>query len=105
CRLAEAAKEVISAGGDLQLLCSRRGQQKMEYCRHHPKVGSGNSCGYRRQQRSQVRARTRVWIVPSAMLATAPPDGLKRAKHGLEAISICWLLMRRRGPISSPTNQ
>ena len=83
CRLAEAAKEVISAGGDLQLLCSRRGQ-KMEYCPHHPKVAGGNCCGYRRQQQSQVRARTQVWIIPSAMLATAPPDGLKRAKHGLE---------------------
>ena len=83
CRLAEAAKEVISAGGDLQLLCSRRGE-KMEYCAHHPKVAGGNCCGYRRQQQSQVSAKTRVWVIPSAMLATAPPDGLKRAKHGLE---------------------
>jgi hypothetical protein len=83
CRLAEAAREVISAGGDLQLLCSRRGQ-KMEYCPHHPKVAGGNCCGYRRQQQSQVGARTRVWIIPSAMLAAPPPDGLKRTKHGLE---------------------
>ena len=83
CRLAEAAKEVIAAGGDLQLLCSRR-SQKMEYCPHHPKVAGGDCCGYRRQQLSQVSTRTRVWIIPSAMLATAPPDGLKRAKHGLE---------------------
>lgn len=83
CPFAEATKEVISSGGDLQLLCSRRGK-KMEYCPHHPKVVDDYCCGYRRQQQSQVRGRTRVWIVPSAMLATAPPDGLKRAKHGLE---------------------
>jgi hypothetical protein len=83
CRLSEAAKEVISSGGELQLLCSQRGQ-KMEYCPHHPKVAGANSCGYLRQQQPKVRTRTRVWIIPSAMLATAPPDGLKRAKHGLE---------------------
>jgi hypothetical protein len=83
CRLSEAAKELISAGGGLQLLCSRR-HQKIEYCPHHPRTAGASACGYLRQQQAQVRARTRVWIIPSIMLAAAPPDALKRPKHGLE---------------------
>jgi hypothetical protein len=72
CRLAEAAKELISLGGKLQLLCSRRGEQ-MEYCPHHPAVAGAKGCGYQRQQTSEVRNRTRVWIIPATMLSTAPP--------------------------------
>lgn len=81
CRLAEAARELISSGGEVKLLCRRR-SQKMEYCPHHPKVAGVNGCGYLRQQ-SQVRARTRVWIIPSVMLATAPPHTLKGPNPGL----------------------
>jgi Type III restriction enzyme, res subunit len=76
CRLAEAAKELVSSGGEVKLLCSQR-TKRMEYCPYHPRVAGANGCGYLRQQQSQVRARTRVWIVPSVMLATAPPHALK----------------------------
>ena len=89
CRLADAAKELLSTGGELQLLCSRR-RGKMQYCPHHPKKAGANACRYLGQQQSQVKAGTRVWIIPSVMLAAAPPDALKREKHGLEGDLICW---------------
>ncbi len=59
CRLAEAARELVSSGGEAKLLCSRR-CQKMQYCPHHPKIAGVSGCGYLRQQQSAVRARTRV---------------------------------------------
>jgi len=77
CRLAASAKELISLGGKLQLLCSRR-DNPTEYCPHHPAVAGGIGCGYRRQQSFEVRNRTRVWVIPATMLSLAPPDGLKR---------------------------
>jgi hypothetical protein len=83
CRLAEAAKELISLGGKLQLLCSRRGEQ-MEYCPHHPAVVGAKGCGYHRQQTLEVRNRTRVWIIPATLLSTAPPVGLKRVAQLIE---------------------
>src|SRR3984893_18140073 len=83
CRLAQAAKELFPLGGKLQLLCSRRGEH-MEYCPHHPAVAGVHGCGYQRQQSSEMRNKTRIWVIPASMLATAPPVALKRAKHGLE---------------------
>jgi putative DNA primase/helicase len=83
CRLAEAAKELVSLGGKLQLLCSRR-REHMEYCQHHPAVAGDKGCGYQRQQILEARNKTRVWIIPATMLAAAPPVALKRPKHGSE---------------------
>jgi hypothetical protein len=83
CRLAQAAKELFPLGGKLQLLCSRR-DDHMEYCPHHPAIAGVHSCGYQRQQSLEMRNKTRVWVIPASMLATAPPVALKRAKHGLE---------------------
>jgi hypothetical protein len=77
CRLAESARALISLGGKLQLLCSRR-HNPMEYCPHHPAVAGAKGCGYRQQQSSEVRNRTRVWVIPATMLSLAPPGGLKR---------------------------
>jgi hypothetical protein len=84
CPLAEAAAQLIPLGGKLEYLCSRR-HGSMEYCPHHPIVAGLQPCGYRRQQRREVRNRTRVWIIPATMLAVAPPVALKREnKHGGE---------------------
>jgi hypothetical protein len=83
CRLAEVAKELVSVGGKLQLLCSRR-REHMEYCQHHSAVAGQETCGYQRQQTLDARNQTRVWIIPATMLAAAPPVALKRPKHGLE---------------------
>jgi hypothetical protein len=75
CRLADAAKELISVGGKQQLLCSSRDHG---HCPHHPQIASSEACGYLRQQSPTNRAAIRVWIVPSVMLATAPPLALQR---------------------------
>jgi hypothetical protein len=83
CPLADAAAELISLGGKLQHLCSRR-DGSTEYCHHHPLVAGATGCGYQRQQLLEVRNRTRVWILPATMLATTPPAALKRDKHGGE---------------------
>jgi hypothetical protein len=84
CPLAAGAAELTSLGGKLEQLCSRR-HGSMQYCPHHPVVAGTNGCGYRRQQLFGVKNRTRVWIIPAMMLATAPPVALKRDnKHGGE---------------------
>jgi hypothetical protein len=83
CRLAESARELVSLGGKLQFLCSRR-REHVEYCRHHPTVAGAQGCGYQRQQTLQARNRARVWVVPATMLSSAPPDGLKRVAQLIE---------------------
>ena len=75
CRLADAAKELISVGGKLQLLCSSRDHG---HCPHHPQIAGSEACGYLRQQLPPNRDAIRVWIVPSVMLAIKPPPALQR---------------------------
>jgi hypothetical protein len=76
CRLGAAAEELLKAGGKLQLLCSSR----TSCCPHHPTVAGAQACGYQRQQ-LQAHQNVRIWIVPSNMLASAPPPALQRGNR------------------------
>jgi len=75
CRLADAAKELVSVGGRLQLLCSSR---REGYCPHNPKVADAKGCGYLLQQNRALNGNIRIWIVPATMLTLAPPPALRR---------------------------
>jgi hypothetical protein len=82
CRLSDAAKELISAGGKLQLLCSSRHDGD---CPHNPKVVGLNGCGYLLQQRRALSGNIRVWIVPAVMLALAPLPALRRLGRPIQS--------------------
>jgi hypothetical protein len=76
CRRADAAADLIAAGGELQLLCS----SKTSCCPHHPSTAGSQCCGYQRQQ-LQARQGIRAWILPATMLTSAPPVALRRSNN------------------------
>lgn len=74
CRVPELAARVQSATGGLWSVC---GRPDRGLCRHNPRrkgIAPADACGYRQQKGSDAV----VWIVPHAMLGSAPPKTLPR---------------------------
>ena len=73
CRRYDDVREFLAAGGTLERVC---GGPRRGWCRHHPKNPHrlGSSCAYVRQRSTSAQ----VWVVPFAMLASAPPHAMRR---------------------------
>ncbi|WP_238273339.1 hypothetical protein, partial [Methylobacterium cerastii] len=72
CRVPALVARVQQAGGGIRDVC---GGPKSGWCRHHPArpgIVAEDACAYR----SQADARIAVWIMPHAMLTSAPPPEL-----------------------------
>ena len=73
CRRYAEVEKFLGAGGTLERVC---GGPRRGWCRHHPKNPHrlGSSCAYVRQRSTSAQ----VWVVPFAMLASAPPQAMRR---------------------------
>jgi hypothetical protein len=76
----DGLSEYLALGGRLDRLC---GGRKRGFCRHHPDNPgrAGPACAYVPQRRS----RSRLWIVPAALLTAKVPVALRRDRDEVGA--------------------